>query len=98
MDKPQRRLPPSIVGLLIIAAFIGGYFVGYYHRVNQEDIAAAVVVLEDVLVSMGIRERHLVERERIEELKNAPELKLLDECFTKPLPFNFDDGVQSDFD
>lgn len=92
------RLPPSVVGILIIAAFIGGNFSGYYLRINQEDVAAAAVVLEDVLVSVGIREEHIVQRERIEELKNAPELKLLDECFTRDLPFDFDVGVQSEHD
>lgn len=67
-------------------------------RVNQEDVAAAAVVLQDVLVSVGIREKHVVQKTRIEDLKNAPELQALDECFTRDLPFNFDDGVQSEFD
>lgn len=97
MFKLPDRLPPSAVAILIIAAFLAGGYGGYALRINQEDVAAAVVVLEDVLVSIGIREEHTVRADRIEDLKNAPELEMLDDCYTRRLPFNFNPSLQSDF-
>lgn len=98
MMKIPERLPPSVVGILIIAAFIIGMVGGYWMCKNQAAVNAAAVVLEDVLVSIGIRERHVARNLNIEDLKDAPELKVLDECYTNDLPFNFDVRVQSDVD
>ena len=98
MFKLPERFPPSVIGFFIIAAFVIGILLGYWLCANQAKVNAAAVVLEDVLVSIGIREKHVVQKDRIEDLKDAPELKLLDACYTDDLPFNFDSSLQPDVD
>lgn len=84
-----KRLPPSLIAVVVILAFLCGVAVGYYLRMNQEDVMAARVILHDAKDVAKIEKTTKQEQVNVEQKKQDAQKYSADECLTKPLPFDF---------
>lgn len=87
--KLTDRLPPTIVGLLVVASFAIGNVSGYVLRMNQEDVSAAKVIIEDANELMQIESETVEEQANVDKRKKEVQANTLDKCLTEPLPFKF---------
>lgn len=83
------RLPPSVIGAIVIGAFILGTVAGYILRINQEDVVGAKIALKDMEVVEEITNETESEQRNANAKKAAVKQQDLPDCLTAPLPFDF---------
>ena len=89
------RLAPVLVQLIVLGAFIGGTIFGYWIRMQLETRAELSVVLDDEKAVQTIEQETeaalKAHGSAMEGVRDAE----VDECYTKPLPAEWFDFVQS---